>query len=171
MKDGKDQDKEHEKGGERPEEHRRQGIPVREFAKKLFSTGADAMAATEEGLRSLVGDVNPREAVSGLIESVTKGTDTVQLVLMREARRYLEAINLQDELGRVLSNYTIEVNARINFVPRDKSAEKKKGKGAKGRETGSARLETESYAFKLTPKEARDDAQGEAADPKDREKK
>lgn len=149
MKDGKDQDR----TTDRPEEGRRPGIPVREFARKLISTGAEAVAATEEGLRNLVGEVNARETVSGLIESVSKGTDSIQSTLVREARRYLDAINLQDELGRVLSNYTIEVNARINFVPRDKSADKKKSKSKADKpDKDAARLDAQSLKFKFIEK-------------------
>lgn len=153
-------DKEHERSQERSAERdddARRGAPrLGDLAKKLISTGAGAVHLTEEGLRNVLGDVSAREAVSGLFESVSKGTDTVQSVLVREARRYLDAINLRDELGKVLANYTIEVNAKVNFVPREKAPERKRGKADK-----DARLEAEKLRIKLVPKEGMEEAEGE----------
>jgi len=136
-------------------EESRRTIPVREFAKRLLSTGVDAVHLTEEGLKQMIGDVNPREAVGTLFDTVSKGTDTLQAVLIREARRYLDAINLRDELGDLLENYTIHVEAQLHFEPREKS-HKKKGRSSKSSRRKEARVETERFNFKLVPKEERE---------------
>lgn len=152
MKDSRDQDGNKERG-----EERRTPV-VRGLAKRLFSTGAEAMQITEEGLRTLAGEVSAKEIVKELVDGVTRGTDTIQSIFAGEARRYLDTINFRDELGRVLSNYTIEVNARINFVPREKAPEKKKGKAS--RDTDAAKLEAEKLKIKFVSKDEEIDGPG-----------
>jgi hypothetical protein len=157
--------KENEKASERSErdDDARRGSPrLGDLAKKIFSTGAEAMHLTEEGLRNVLGDVSPREAVSGLFESVSKGTDTLQSIFMREARRYLDAINFRDELGRVLANYTIEINAKVNFVPREKPPERRRGRHA----DKDARIETEAFKVKFVAKEGAEEPEAEPGEKK-----
>lgn len=135
----------------------RKSALVKDVARRLFSTGAEAVQLTEEGLRSLVGEVGARETLREVIEQVTKGTDTLQSILAGEARKYLDTINFRDEVGKVLANYSIEVNARINFVPKEKGSEKKRGK----KDSDAARLETEKMAIKFVSKEDEDGDKGE----------
>jgi len=162
--DGKDGRDTGRSGQDRGDEAKR--IPVRELARKLFSTGAEAVQLTEEGLRSLVGDVNAKETVKDLLDSVTRGTDTIQNLMVREARHYLDTINFRDELGKVLSNYSIEINAKVNFVPREKSPEKKKGRGA-SRDSDAARIESEKFKVKFVAKEEENgDSDGNGDDKK-----
>lgn len=144
-------------GFDRNDEGKR--IPVRELARKLFSTGAEAVQITEEGLRNLVGDVNAKETVKELLDSVTRGTDTIQSLMVREARHYLDTINFRDELGKVLSNYSIEINAKVNFVPREKTPDKKKGKGAQ--RDSDARIESERFKVKFVSKDEEGGGEGE----------
>lgn len=142
MRDARDSDK-------GPGERDRKSALVKEVARRLFSTGAEAVQLTEDGLRSLVGEVGAREAVKEIIDQVTKGTDTLQSILAGEARKYLDTINIRDEVGKVLANYSIEVNAKINFVPKEKGQEKRRSK----KDGDSAKLESERMSIKFVAKE------------------
>lgn len=175
MKDSKDSDRHgsdrfgSDRSGDRSTDRAEEGrhSPVRDLARKLFSTGAEAVQLTEDGLRNLVGEVNAKDSLKELLDSVTRGTDTVQNLLVREARHYLDTINFRDELGKVLANYSIEVNARINFIPREKTPEKKKGKTS-SKDPEAARLEAEKCKVKFVAKE--EEAEGSADDAGERSK-
>ena len=135
---------------ERTEDGRYRSPHLIKIAQKLINTGAEAVHITREELRTLV-ELNPREAVGVMLETVLKSTDQLQTILVREAQRYLNAIDLRDELGKVLSNYTIEVNASINFVPREKAS----GRGIlrrKGGQDENAKVETEAFKVTFVPK-------------------
>ncbi len=158
MKDEKDPSAERGGRRERNNDPRRPGgMPVREFMRRVLATGVDAVQITEDGLKTLVGDVNPREAVSGLFDTVSKGTDTIQSVLVREARRYLDAINLRDELGDILSNYTIEIHANVNFVPREKEKAPRRRRTSRSRNVEEAKIEAENFSVRFVPKDAKND--------------
>ncbi len=135
---------------DRSEDAKRSAATLRRLASKLINTGAEAVSLTRDELRTIV-ELNPRDAVGVLVESLLKGTDQLQTILVREAQRYLNAIDLRDELGKVLANYSIEVHATINFVPRGKGAHKKRSKGKQPEE--AAELEAERFKVTFVPKE------------------
>ncbi len=144
------------KGQDKTEDSRRSSANLRRIASKLINTGAEAVHITRDELRAIV-ELNPRDAISVLVENLMKGTDQLQTILVREAQRYLNAIDLRDELGRVLSNYSIEVHATINFVPKTRPGGRKRDK--KG--SDAAELETERLKVTFVPK--KDEDSGEEA--------
>ncbi len=125
------------------DDSRRSAANLRRIASKLINTGAEAVNITRDELRAIV-ELNPRDAIGILVENLLKGTDQLQTILVREAQRYLNAIDLRDELGKVLSNYSIEIHATINFVPRAKSGSRKRDK------KGSDAAELEAQRVKVT---------------------
>ncbi len=137
------------KNRDKGEDAKRSAATLRKLASKFINTGAEAVSLTREELRTIV-ELNPRDALGVLVETLLKGTDQLQTILVREAQRYLNAIDLRDELGKVLSNYSIEVQATINFVPRGKAAQKKRGKNKK---SDAAELEAERLKVTFVPKE------------------
>lgn len=90
------------------------------LARKFFNTGADVLSLSEEALRDVIQDAKvPREAVAGLVEQALRSKEELQTQIARETRRQLEKLDIRDEIAKMLADYSLEVTARINFVPRD----------------------------------------------------
>ena len=90
------------------------------LARKFLNTGADVLNLSEEALRDVIQDAKiPREAVAGLVEQALRSKEELQTQIAKETRRQLEKLDIRDEIAKMLADYSLEVTARINFVPRD----------------------------------------------------
>lgn len=156
------------------------------FARKLFSKSGEALGLSDEGVRNLVEEQFPKETVVGLVEQALKSKDEVarikddltrtalrgreevgrlrgdlQKTMGREIRRQVERLDLRDEIAKMLADYTLEITARLSFVPATEEEEaqeegapssKKKAKG-KGRKKDDLKI-------RLIRKESREDDYG-----------
>lgn len=94
-----------------------------DVVKKLFSAGVSAAFMTEEGIRNMVQDLPlPKEIIQGLVQNAKLTKDEFLVSAKKEIKSYLERLDLSKELDRVLENYDIEVNAKINFKKKSDAA-------------------------------------------------
>jgi hypothetical protein len=96
------------------------GIRTRatDFMRKALVAGAGALFLTEEGIRSLVGELKlPKELIGTLLAQADRTKQDVVRVLGEEVRRFLESAALHEELGKLLSDMTIEVKAEVRLKP------------------------------------------------------
>ena len=104
--------------GDEPErEESRPGF-VPEFVRKVAVAGMGALFMTEEGIRSLAGQLKlPKEVLGYILGQAEKTKDEVGRVVSEELRRFLQSEKLRDELLKLVSGMTIEVKAQIRLVP------------------------------------------------------
>jgi hypothetical protein len=106
--------------GDEPEREARAGF-VPEFMRKVAVAGLGALFMTEEGIRSLAGQLKlPKEVLGYILGQAEKTKDEVGRVVSEELRRFLQSEKLRDELVKLVSGMTIEVKAQIRLVPHEK---------------------------------------------------
>lgn len=89
-----------------------------DFMKKALVAGAGALFLTEEGIRNLVGELKlPKELIASLLAQAERTKQDVVRTLGEEVRRFLESAALHEELGRLLTDMTIEVKAELKLRP------------------------------------------------------
>ncbi|KFA93899.1 hypothetical protein [Archangium violaceum] len=115
--------------GDEPEreEGSRAGF-VPEFVRKVAVAGLGALFMTEEGIRSLAGQLKlPKEVLGYILGQAEKTKDEVGRVVSEELRRFLQSEKLRDELLKVVSGMTIEVKAQIRLVPHEEQEQGEPG--------------------------------------------
>jgi hypothetical protein len=98
---------------------------VPEFVRKLAVAGLGALFMTEEGLRSLAGQLKlPKEALAFVLTQAEKTKDDLGRVLSEELRRFLDSEKLRDELLKMIPGMTIEIKAEVRLKPTAKRGER-----------------------------------------------
>ncbi len=106
--------------GDEPEREGSRSGFVPEFMRKVAVAGLGALFMTEEGIRSLAGQLKlPKEVLGYILGQAEKTKDEVGRVVSEELRRFLQSEKLRDELLKVVSGMTIEVKAQIRLVPHE----------------------------------------------------
>ncbi|HZH78619.1 MAG TPA: hypothetical protein VEY88_21500 [Archangium sp.] len=101
---------------------------VPEFVRKVAVAGLGAIFMTEEGIRSLAGQLKlPKEVLGYILGQAEKTKDEVGRVVSEELRRFLQSEKLRDELLKLVSGMTIEVKAQIRLVPHEESEKGEQG--------------------------------------------
>ncbi|HUJ27928.1 MAG TPA: hypothetical protein VLW85_18030 [Myxococcales bacterium] len=91
---------------------------VPDIVRRAVLTGVGALFMTEEGLRSLVGEMKlPKDALAFLLAQADKTRTEVARVVTSEVRRFLESETLRREIWKLLTGVTLEVNASIQLKP------------------------------------------------------
>lgn len=88
--------------------------------RKILTTGVGAALMTESGLRSALSDIKLRDY---LARQASKGKEELTKVLVSEIKRFLEHIDLHEEIQKALSGMTLEVNASVRLAPSDSKKE------------------------------------------------
>src|SRR4051794_3994467 len=103
--------------GEMPDDRSRTGF-VPDFVKKVAVAGLGALFMTEEGIRSLAGQLKlPKEVLGFIVSQAEKTKDEVGRVVSEELRRFLQSEKLRDELLKVISGMTVEIKAELRLKP------------------------------------------------------
>ena len=96
---------------------------VTEFFRKAAVASLGALFMTEEGVRSLAGQLKlPKEVLGFVVALAEKTKDDVGRVISEEVRRFLQSEKLREEFVKLLSGMSLEVKAQIRLVP-DPSSE------------------------------------------------
>ena len=112
--------------GDEPEREGSRAGFVPEFVRKVAVAGLGALFMTEEGIRSLAGQLKlPKEVLGYILGQAEKTKDEVGRVVSEELRRFLQSEKLRDELLKVVSGMTIEVKAQIRLVPQEQEGGEK----------------------------------------------
>jgi hypothetical protein len=112
-----------------PEEPRERSGFVPEFVRKAAVAGLGALFLTEEGLRSLAGQLKlPKEMMGYLASQAERTKDEITRILSEEARKFFQSDKLREEFVRLLQGMTLEVKAEVRLVPSPGEAEPPEGK-------------------------------------------
>lgn len=94
---------------------------VPDFVKKVAVAGLGAIFMTEEGIRSLAGQLKlPKEVLGFILAQAEKTKGEVGRVMSEEIRRFLQSEKLREEFLKLMTGMTVELKAEIRLVP-DKS--------------------------------------------------
>jgi hypothetical protein len=105
--------------------------PIVEVMRKVAFAGLGALFMTEEGIRSLAGQLKlPKEALGFVLSQAERTKDEVGRVLSEEVRRFLRSDKLREEFLQLLSGMRVEVTAHVRLVP---DPERKPGEAARPR--------------------------------------
>ena len=91
---------------------------VPELLRRALGLGFAGLFSGEELLRKTLGDTVPREWVEFAAEQGDRTRRDFAERLASELGRSLASIDLQQLAGRLLQGHTVEVSARIRFLPR-----------------------------------------------------
>src|SRR5688572_17000618 len=96
-KDDKDKDDDFEE---------KQGGPVLEVVKKLFSVGIGAAFMTEESIRSYLGDIKlPKDVLQFVLQSANKGKDELVTRVSKEIGTILSHVDIVKEASKFVENH------------------------------------------------------------------
>ena len=101
---------------------------VPDFVKKIAVAGLGALFMTEEGIRSLAGQLKlPKEVLGFILTQAEKTKDEVGRAVSEELRRFLQSERLKDELLKLVSGMTVEIKAELRLKPNAKDDEGAEG--------------------------------------------
>src|SRR5260221_916146 len=93
-----------------------------DIVKRTFYAGLGAVFTTEEGIRKIASDFHlPKDVANFLIQQAGSSKDEVLRILATEMRTFLETVNLNAELQKLLTSLSFEMKTEIRFIPNDES--------------------------------------------------
>jgi hypothetical protein len=93
-----------------------------DLLKKGILAGIGALFMTEEGARSILGELKlPKEVAQFVINQVGRTKEDLFNRISGEMRTFLESISLSDEISKILATTRLEINTTIRFVTEDDS--------------------------------------------------
>lgn len=97
--------------------------------KRVVNTGLAAAFMTEDAVKNITKDLPlPKEIVNGLVQNAKNSKDEFVDSVKTEVKSFLERIDIQKEIDRIIEDHDIEVNAKIKFVKKEKPKNKKTSK-------------------------------------------
>lgn len=91
---------------------------VPEFVRKVAVAGLGAVFMTEEGIRSLAGQLKlPKEALGLIIGQAERTKEEIGRVVSEELRRFLQSDKMRDEFLKLIAGMTVEIKAEVRLVP------------------------------------------------------
>jgi hypothetical protein len=91
---------------------------VPEGIKRAVLAGIGTLFMSEEGIRSVLGDMKlPKEVAQFILSQAAKTKDDLFRSLAREVREFLESARLSEELKKLLSETAVEIRTTVRFVP------------------------------------------------------
>ena len=108
--------------GTEPSVRQRLESLIPDLVKRTVSAGLGAVLTTEEGIRKLANDFQlPKDVANYLLTSAQSTKDEVMKIFAREVRDFLEGLNLNQELAKLLTSLAFEIKTEIRFLPADQA--------------------------------------------------
>jgi hypothetical protein len=126
---------------------------VPDFVKRAAVAGLGALFMTEEGLRSLAGQLKlPKDAIGYLLNQAERTKAEIGRVVSEEVRRFFQSEKLREEFLKLLAGMTVEIKAEVRLVPSAKG-----GEGAKEPGGAKAKLVVSEVGARRSKKGGRRD--------------
>ena len=104
---------------------------VPEIVRRTFYAGLGAVFTTEEGVRKLANEFSlPKDVAAYLIQQAGTTKNELFRIVAGELREFLESLNLNEELTRLLTSLSFEIKTEIRFIPNDAQKPKAKVKSS-----------------------------------------
>ena len=116
MTDKKKND-ENESGEEYEEKN---GGPILDAVKKLFSVGLGAAFMTEESIRNYLGDLKlPKDAIQFILQSGIKGKEELVQRVGKEIGTLISHIDIVKEASKFAESHKFKITAEIEVIPKE----------------------------------------------------
>lgn len=93
--------------------------------KKVVNTGLAAAFMTEDAVKNITKDLPlPKEIVNSLVQNAKNSKDEFVGSVKTEVKSFLERIDIQKEIDRIIEDHDIEINAKIKFTKKKKKSKK-----------------------------------------------
>ncbi len=104
----------------REEAHRRlQGV-IPDLIKKAVIGGVDRASEARERIGSLLGETKlPKEFADAIFSQIDETKNDLFRMVAKEIRGFLEAVDFQRELQKLLTTVSFEIKTEIRFIPND----------------------------------------------------
>jgi hypothetical protein len=80
--------------------------------------GLGALFMTEEGIRSLAGQLKvPKEVLGFIVSQADRTKDELGRMLSDEVRRFLQSDRFREEFLKLLAGMAVEIKAEVRLVP------------------------------------------------------
>ncbi len=100
---------------------------VPELVKRVAVAGLGALFMTEEGIRTLAGQLKlPKEVLGFILSQADKTKDEIGRIVSEEVRRFLQSEKLRQEFLKLLTGMTVEINAQVRLLPSPPSRDEAK---------------------------------------------
>jgi hypothetical protein len=110
----------------RPDERRSrlEGV-IPDLLKKAVQGGYDRASGSAETIRSFITDSKlPKEIAHQLLAQIDDTKNDLFRVVAKEVRGFLEAVDFQRELQKLLTTVSFEIKTEIRFIPNDAQPDK-----------------------------------------------
>ncbi len=95
---------------------------IPDLVKKTFYAGLGAVFTTEEGIRKIAQEFSlPKDVANYLISSAQTTKDELFKIVAREMREFLQGLNLNQEMQKLLTQLSFEIKTEIRFIPNDEA--------------------------------------------------
>ena len=93
-----------------------------DIVKRTFYAGLGAVFTTEEGIRKIASDFHlPKDVANYLIQQAASSKDELFRIVAKELRAFLETVNLNQELQKLLTSLSFEIKTEVRFIPNDEA--------------------------------------------------
>ncbi len=113
--------------GEEGDDRRRSRLEsvIPDLIKKAVQGGYDRATGAAETLNSFIGESKlPKEIVNAIFGQIDETKNGLFRVVAKEVRGFLEAVDFQRELQKLLTTVSFEIKTEIRFIPNDSMPEK-----------------------------------------------
>jgi hypothetical protein len=124
--DASDSDRERD-APEEPRERRRSRLEgvIPELIKKAVGAGYNTATGSADALKQFIADSKlPKEIANAIFEQIDQTKNGLFRVVAREIRGFLEAIDWQHEMQKLLTTVSFEIKTEIRFIPNDSAPDK-----------------------------------------------
>ena len=112
---------------EEPRERRRSRLEgvIPELIKKAVGAGYNTATGSADALKQFITDSKlPKEIANAIFEQIDQTKNGLFRVVAREIRGFLEAIDWQHEMQKLLTTVSFEIKTEIRFIPNDSAPDK-----------------------------------------------
>jgi hypothetical protein len=95
---------------------------IPDLVRRTIFGGIGAVLSSEESIRKLASEVSlPKDVVTFLLQQAGNSKDELMRVVAKEVRGFLESANLSHELGKLLTQLSLEIKTEVRFIPNDEA--------------------------------------------------
>ena len=93
---------------------------VPEILRRTFYAGLGAVFTTEEGIRKVANEFSlPKDMATYLVQQAQGTKKELFRIVAQEMRAFLENLNFNEEMQRLLTSLSFEIKTEIRFIPND----------------------------------------------------
>jgi hypothetical protein len=98
---------------------------IPDLIKKTVQVGYDRTVGAQESIKNFIADSKlPKEIANAILQQVDDTKNGLFRVVAKEVRGFLEAVDFQRELQKLLTTVSFEIKTEIRFIPNDSAPDK-----------------------------------------------